>query len=125
MLIRFASTKYVAPGYQVTLGDSSLRFVISDIEISTKAAASRGNTEFVADDLKALTLGGSQNVYEVEWRSKIQFESEVEAKGGKSTSTVSIYMLSLLTSDCRHPLLHQHLLPYGPVCAVVYPARWP
>ncbi|WOO82216.1 AAA family ATPase AFG2 [Vanrija pseudolonga] len=91
------SVKYVAPGYKVTVGDGSSVFVVTDIQVSTKAAPP--SADGVAKDLGALSLKDFGPVYEVEWRSKVAFEDEagddkagdkgVTASGFKSTATTA------------------------------------
>lgn len=85
-----AAVKYVAPGYVVTLSDEETQYVVTEYEVSAKAAAARAATaDALAKELKSLNLSDIPDVYEVEWRTKVSLATDGEGKSGSSGSSKS------------------------------------
>lgn len=86
-----AAVKYVAPNYVVTLSDEETQYVVTEFEVSAKAAAARAATaDALAQELKSLNLSDFPDVYEVEWRTKVSLATDEEGKSGSGPSKSSV-----------------------------------
>lgn len=85
-----AAVKYVAPGYVITLSDEETQYVVTEYEVSAKAAAARAATaDALAKELKSLNLSDIPDVYEVEWRTKVSLATDGDGKPASSSASKS------------------------------------
>lgn len=100
-----AAAKYVAEGYKVSIGDDDPRYAVVAVEVSTKVAARGAGADAVANELGSLSINDAPVVYEAEWRTKVQFETETD-EGQKAVTTASSESVSwhfTYTADFRPP----------------------